>query len=250
MTDRTAAELEVDAEAARAQVTNTAESIRSKMSPGQLIDEFSGIFTGGDGAATLTNLKGQIRDNPLPLTLIGAGLAWLMLGTGTSSSTGSSNSNAVRRTPIASSAGAATSPVLRSPPARGGTTKTTILSRNGETPAEDQQGMVASALESATALVADAADASRSALDTAKGAVRRCRRAHRRRNGRHGLQGKRHRPACPPVGAGGFPARTPGVGGAGPGGRHGDRRHVARHLRSRTRNWATTGTNCATAPRT
>ena len=95
MTDRTAAELEVDAEAARAQVTSTAESIRSKMSPGQLIDEFSGIFTGGDGAATLTNLKGQIRDNPLPLTLIGAGLAWLMLGTGTSSSTRSSNSDAV-----------------------------------------------------------------------------------------------------------------------------------------------------------
>ena len=173
MTDRTAAELEVDAEAARAQVTNTAESIRSKMSPGQLIDEFSGIFTGGDGAATLTNLKGQIRDNPLPLTLIGAGLAWLMLGTGPSSSAGSSSTNR------GSSAGSATMPVLRSF-ARGAVLRSLRLEwddgprpfeRNGETPARDQEGFVASAFESATALVAEAADASRSALDTAKGAV-------------------------------------------------------------------------------
>ena len=84
MTDKSAAELELDAEAARAQVADTAESIRNKMSPGQLIDEFAGLFTGGDGAATLTTLKAQVRDNPLPLTLVGAGLAWLMLGGGTS----------------------------------------------------------------------------------------------------------------------------------------------------------------------
>ena len=77
-----AAQLERDAEAARAQVVNTAESIKGKISPGQLIDEFTGVFTGGDGAAALNNLKGQIRDNPLPLTMIAAGMAWLMLGQG------------------------------------------------------------------------------------------------------------------------------------------------------------------------
>ena len=55
-------------------------SIRSRMSPGQLIDEFTGLFTGGDGATALNNLKGQIRDNPLPMALVGTGLAWLMMG--------------------------------------------------------------------------------------------------------------------------------------------------------------------------
>jgi hypothetical protein len=80
MTDRTTAELEHDAEMARARVADTAESIRNRMTPGQLIDEFSGLFSGGDGAAALGNLKAQVRDNPLPLTLIGTGLAWLMLG--------------------------------------------------------------------------------------------------------------------------------------------------------------------------
>jgi len=84
MTDKSAAELEMDAQAARARVADTAESIRSKMTPGQLIDEFTGLFAGGDGAVALTNLKMQIRDNPLPLTMVGAGLAWLMLGGGAS----------------------------------------------------------------------------------------------------------------------------------------------------------------------
>ena len=88
MNDKSAAELERDAEIARAKVADTAESIRNKMSPGQLIDEFSGLFTGGDGAAALANLKAQVRDNPLPLTLVGAGLAWLILGEGASSTAG------------------------------------------------------------------------------------------------------------------------------------------------------------------
>ncbi|TIT14075.1 MAG: hypothetical protein E5W85_11775 [Mesorhizobium sp.] len=69
---------------ARAKVADTADSIRSKMTPGQLIDEFTGMFAGGEGSAMLGNLKSQVRDNPLPLTLIGAGLAWLMLGNGPS----------------------------------------------------------------------------------------------------------------------------------------------------------------------
>ncbi|WP_292639853.1 hypothetical protein [Mesorhizobium sp.] len=50
-----------------------------------MIDEFTGMFA-GEGSAMLGNLKSQVRDNPLPLTLIGAGLAWLMLGNGTSAS--------------------------------------------------------------------------------------------------------------------------------------------------------------------
>ncbi|RUV60090.1 hypothetical protein EOA85_10160 [Mesorhizobium sp. M5C.F.Ca.IN.020.29.1.1] len=84
MSDKSAAELERDADIARAKVADTADSIRSKMTPGQLIDEFTGMFAGGEGSAMLGNLKSQVRDNPLPLTLIGAGLAWLMLGNGPS----------------------------------------------------------------------------------------------------------------------------------------------------------------------
>jgi hypothetical protein len=86
MTDKSAAELEHEAEVARARVANTAETLRSKMTPGQLIDEMTGMFSSGDSSAALNNLRAQVRDNPLPLTLVGAGLAWLMLGQGSGSS--------------------------------------------------------------------------------------------------------------------------------------------------------------------
>jgi hypothetical protein len=84
MTEKSAAELEREAEATRARVVATADSIRDKMTPGQLFDEFTGLFRGGAGSEMVHNLKVQVRDNPLPLTVIGAGLAWLMLGSGTS----------------------------------------------------------------------------------------------------------------------------------------------------------------------
>jgi Protein of unknown function (DUF3618) len=86
MTDKSTRELELEAEQARAQVADTADSIRAKMSPGQLIDEFTGYFSGGDGSVALHNLGSQVRDNPMPIALIGAGLAWLMLGKGAAAS--------------------------------------------------------------------------------------------------------------------------------------------------------------------
>ncbi|TPI72562.1 DUF3618 domain-containing protein [Mesorhizobium sp. B2-8-9] len=87
MTEKSAAELEREAEATRARVAATADSIRDRMTPGQLFDEFTGIFRAGIGSDMLQNLKAQVRDNPLPLTVIGAGLAWLMLGSGASQTT-------------------------------------------------------------------------------------------------------------------------------------------------------------------
>ncbi|MDG4881957.1 hypothetical protein [Mesorhizobium sp. WSM4884] len=76
----------------------TADSIRDKMTPGQLFDEFTGLFRGSAGSDMLHNLKAQVRDNPLPLTVIGAGLAWLMLGSG-ASATSADTDDATRRGP-------------------------------------------------------------------------------------------------------------------------------------------------------
>ena len=66
MTDVSTADLERQAEAARARVADTAESLRNKMTPGQMMDEFTGMLSNGDAGAALRNLKGQVRDNPLP----------------------------------------------------------------------------------------------------------------------------------------------------------------------------------------
>ena len=77
-----AAELEREAEAARARLSDTADQIRARMSPGQLMDEVLNQFRGGDGSEMLANLRGQARDNPMALALVGSGLAWLMMGSG------------------------------------------------------------------------------------------------------------------------------------------------------------------------
>ncbi|MGT2466753.1 hypothetical protein ACVOMV_19730 [Mesorhizobium atlanticum] len=98
MTEKSAAELEREAEATRARVVATADSIRDKMTPGQLFDEFTGLFRNGTGSDMLQNLKVQMRDNPLPLTVIGAGLAWLMLGSGASPASAGAD-GATRRGP-------------------------------------------------------------------------------------------------------------------------------------------------------
>ena len=85
MSDQSAASLEREANAVRTQVADTAEKLRDKMTPGQMIDEVADYFRNSDGSLALGNLKTQVRDNPLPLALVGAGLAWLFLGGGPTS---------------------------------------------------------------------------------------------------------------------------------------------------------------------
>jgi hypothetical protein len=76
--------LEREAEALRNQVAYTAETLREKMSPGHVLDEYVDYLRHSDGSVAWHNLKTQIRDNPLPLALVGAGLAWFFLGGGPS----------------------------------------------------------------------------------------------------------------------------------------------------------------------
>lgn len=86
MNAKSAAALEREAEAKRAKVAETAESLRGKMTPGQMIDELTGYLRDSDGSIALDNLRTQVRDNPLPLAMIGTGMAWLFLGGGPTSS--------------------------------------------------------------------------------------------------------------------------------------------------------------------
>ena len=97
MSDQSSAMLEREAEAAREKMADTAASIRKKLTAGQMIDEFSDLFSGSDVSTMTRNFGAQVRDNPLPLALVGAGLAWLVLGRG-SGPTGSHERDFPRRT--------------------------------------------------------------------------------------------------------------------------------------------------------
>lgn len=80
MTDRSAEELERDAERIRSGIANTAEELKYRMQPGNVVDEMTRYLRDSDSSIALDNLRRQARDNPMALALIGAGVAWLIFG--------------------------------------------------------------------------------------------------------------------------------------------------------------------------
>jgi hypothetical protein len=73
-------EIEQDVERTRAHMAETLDELRSRMSPGQILDEVLGYARDTGGGRTLSNLGRTVQDNPAPLLLIGAGVAWMMMG--------------------------------------------------------------------------------------------------------------------------------------------------------------------------
>jgi hypothetical protein len=77
-----AKEIEREVEASRTNVEQTVDALREKMTLGQIVDEAASYFQQTGGSRMFANLGSQVRDNPLPLALVGIGLAWLMSGRG------------------------------------------------------------------------------------------------------------------------------------------------------------------------
>jgi ElaB/YqjD/DUF883 family membrane-anchored ribosome-binding protein len=72
-------QLEREAEATRARISATLAELRTRVSPGHMLDEAIDYARDGNGADMVLNLGRQATDNPLSVALLGAGLAWLML---------------------------------------------------------------------------------------------------------------------------------------------------------------------------
>jgi ElaB/YqjD/DUF883 family membrane-anchored ribosome-binding protein len=79
------AQLEREAEQARAELAQTLDELRERITPGQLVDQAVDYAKDSGGGMFVRNLGNQMTANPLPVALIGAGLAWLMLSNGTRS---------------------------------------------------------------------------------------------------------------------------------------------------------------------
>ena len=77
-----AQELEREVEASRAGVEHTIDELRGRLSVGQMVDEGMKYFRESGGGEMTQRLGEQVRSNPLPLVLVGVGLAWLMSGRG------------------------------------------------------------------------------------------------------------------------------------------------------------------------
>jgi ElaB/YqjD/DUF883 family membrane-anchored ribosome-binding protein len=77
---KSAAEIEREVHESRAQVEQTLDAIGARLSPGELLDQAIGYFRDGRGGEFARNLGDSVAQNPIPLTLVGVGLAWMMLG--------------------------------------------------------------------------------------------------------------------------------------------------------------------------
>jgi hypothetical protein len=74
----TSEQLEHEAEATRAQIASTLDQLRSRMTPGQMVDQLLDYTRDSGGGDFFRNFGRQVVGNPMPVALVGAGLAWLM----------------------------------------------------------------------------------------------------------------------------------------------------------------------------
>src|SRR5690349_5407531 len=76
------AQLEREAEQTRSQLAQALDELRERITPGQLVDQAVDYAKDSGGGMFVRNLGRQATANPLPVALIGAGIAWLMLSGG------------------------------------------------------------------------------------------------------------------------------------------------------------------------
>ncbi|WP_374473105.1 DUF3618 domain-containing protein [Phenylobacterium sp.] len=73
---KSAADVEREVEASRVELERTVEALKEKMTPGEIFREASGAM-GASGNRMMMKVVEQAKDNPVPVALIGLGLAWL-----------------------------------------------------------------------------------------------------------------------------------------------------------------------------
>ena len=83
---RSPEQIQRDIHQTRAEMSETLDAIRNKLSPGEMLDQALDYFSSkrnGDGGGInqwASNLGDSVKSNPMAAALIGAGVAWLMLG--------------------------------------------------------------------------------------------------------------------------------------------------------------------------
>jgi ElaB/YqjD/DUF883 family membrane-anchored ribosome-binding protein len=75
----TSQQLERETEEERARISETLDELRARMTPGHVVDRLVDYATDSSGGMFFRNLRQQAVENPVPVALVGAGLAWLAI---------------------------------------------------------------------------------------------------------------------------------------------------------------------------
>ena len=70
--------IEQDLARTRARMDSRLDELQDHLSPKQMLNDAFAYFRGGDGADFTQDLVSRARANPLPVALVGVGIAWLM----------------------------------------------------------------------------------------------------------------------------------------------------------------------------
>jgi hypothetical protein len=73
------ARLEREIEETRWQLSGTLQELRGRMTPGRVVDQVIDYIRDSPAAEFVGNLRREVQENPLPLALIGIGIAWLLV---------------------------------------------------------------------------------------------------------------------------------------------------------------------------
>ena len=77
--ERTPDAIEQDIARTRGEIDSTLNAIESRFTPGQMLDQGLDYLRHSSANEFLSNLRGSVKHNPLPVSLVGVGIAWLML---------------------------------------------------------------------------------------------------------------------------------------------------------------------------
>lgn len=90
--DRTSDEIRRDIEVARTDLRGTVDALERKLTVGQIVDEVWGRVGNGRSATSAMSSVGDVfRDHPVPLALMGLGVAWLAVDKATGSESDDEN---------------------------------------------------------------------------------------------------------------------------------------------------------------
>lgn len=79
--NRTPQQIESEIEQTRLEMGRTLDQIQRKFSPGQMVDEALNYFRHSGAGDFTSNFGATVRHNPVPVTLMSVGIAWLMMAT-------------------------------------------------------------------------------------------------------------------------------------------------------------------------
>ncbi|RWX80850.1 YtxH domain-containing protein [Neorhizobium lilium] len=99
--NKSTAKIEREIEEDRRRIEERIDAIQQRMSPGQLVDEVVNYAKSSGGGEYVSNFSSALKNNPIPLALMGVSLAWLMAGPKTGSAYLHNNENDSSEHPLA-----------------------------------------------------------------------------------------------------------------------------------------------------